>query len=40
MVALALIFGGATFYAVESGMLKPHPQQAESLTRAACKEEI
>jgi hypothetical protein len=27
-VALALIFGGATFYVVESGMLKPHPQQA------------
>jgi hypothetical protein len=27
-VALALILGGAAFYVVESGMLKPHPQQA------------
>jgi hypothetical protein len=27
-VALALIVGGAAFYVVESGMLKPHPQQA------------
>jgi hypothetical protein len=27
-VALALILCGATFYVVESGMLKSHPQQA------------
>ena len=27
-VALAVILGGAAFYAVESGMLRPHPQQA------------
>ena len=27
-VALALILGGAAFYIAESGMLRPHPQQA------------
>jgi hypothetical protein len=27
-VALALVLGGVTFYVVESGMLKSHPQQA------------
>jgi len=27
-VALALILGGGAFYVVESGMLRPHPQEA------------
>jgi hypothetical protein len=28
LVAIVLVLGGVTFYVVESGMLKPHPQQA------------
>jgi hypothetical protein len=27
-VVLALVVGGITFYAIEQGMLSPHPQQA------------
>ena len=27
-VAIALVLGGAAFYVVESGMLKPQPQQS------------